>query len=92
MAFVLEVKINELIWCTHCENVIGIEKGALNRLYSLLQQVHDSHFPHVSLIKSIFYQELLKEKCNPRLKANRKGIIVKDKEFYIPIFNTFPTR
>ena len=30
-----------------------------------------------------FYQELLKEKSNPRLKGNRKGIIVKDKEFYI---------
>ena len=40
-----------------------------------------------------FYQELLKEKKNnPRLKGNRKGIIVKDKEFYIPILNTFPTR
>ena len=39
-----------------------------------------------------FYQELLKEKSNPQLKGNRKGIIVKDKEFYIPILNTFPTR
>ena len=39
-----------------------------------------------------FYQELLKEKSNPRLKGNREGIIVKDKEFYIPILNTFPTR
>ena len=39
-----------------------------------------------------FYQELLKENSNPRLKGNRKGIIVKDKEFYIPIINTFPTR
>ena len=39
-----------------------------------------------------FYQELLQEKSNPRLKGNRKGIIVKDKEFYIPILNTFPTR
>ena len=39
-----------------------------------------------------FYQELLKEKSNPRLKGNRKGIIVKGKEFYIPILNTFPTR
>ena len=29
-------------------------------------------------------------KSNPRLKGNRKGIIVKDKEFYIPILNTFP--
>ena len=27
----------------------------------------------------IFYQELLKEKSNPQLKGNRKGIIVKDK-------------
>ena len=27
-----------------------------------------------------FYQELLKEKSNPQLKGNRKGIIVKDKE------------
>ena len=34
-----------------------------------------------------FYQELLKENSNPRLKGNRKGIIVKGKEFY-----TFPTR
>ena len=32
-----------------------------------------------------FYQELLKEKSNPRLKGNRKGIRVKGKEFYIPI-------
>ena len=39
-----------------------------------------------------FYQELLKENSNPRLKGNRKGIIVKGKEFYIPILNTFPTR
>ena len=31
-----------------------------------------------------FYQELLKENSNPRLKGNRKGIIVKGKEFYIP--------
>ena len=30
---------------------------------------------------TIFYQELLKEKSNPRLKGNRKGIIVKGKEF-----------
>ena len=37
-----------------------------------------------------FYQELLKEKSNPRLKGNRKGIIVKDKEFYKPILNTLP--
>ena len=44
----------------------------------------------ISTVK--FYQELLKEKSNPRLKGNRKGIIVKDKEFYIPILNTFPTR
>ena len=35
-----------------------------------------------------FYQELLKKKSNPQLKANRKGIIVKGKEFYIPILNT----
>ena len=41
---------------------------------------------------SLFYQELLKEKSNPRLKGNRKGIIVEGKEFYIPILNTFPTR
>ena len=40
----------------------------------------------------IFYQELLKEKSNPRLKGNRKGIIATDKEFYIPILNAFPTR
>ena len=39
-----------------------------------------------------FYQELLKENINPRLKRNRKGIIVKGKEFYIPILNTFPAR
>ena len=39
-----------------------------------------------------FYQELLKENSNPRLKGNRKGIIVKGKEFYVPILNTFPTR
>ena len=41
---------------------------------------------------SKFYQDLLKEKSNPRLKGNRKGIIVKGKEFYTPILNTFPTR
>ena len=39
-----------------------------------------------------FYQELLKENSYPRLKGNRKGILVKGKEFYIPILNTFPTR
>ena len=39
-----------------------------------------------------FFQELLKEKSNPRLKGHRKGIIVKGKESYIPILNTFPTR
>ena len=33
-----------------------------------------------------------KGNSNPRLKGNRKGIIVKGKEFYIPILNTFPTR
>ena len=43
-------------------------------------------------INGKFYQELLKENSNPRLKGNRKGIIVKGKEFYIPILNTFPTR
>ena len=48
-------------------------------------------YPFAS-IHYIFYQELLKEKSNPRLKGNRKGIIVKGKEFYIPILNTFPTR
>ena len=42
--------------------------------------------------QSNFYQELLKENSNPRLKGNRKGIIVKGKEFYIPILNTFPIR
>ena len=42
--------------------------------------------------KTKFYQELLKEKGNPRLKGNRKGIMVKGKEFYIPILNTFPTK
>ena len=30
-----------------------------------------------------FFQELLKENSNPWLKGNRKGIIVKGKEFYI---------
>ena len=44
----------------------------------------------MSIVK--FYQKLLKEKSNPRLKGNKKGIIVKGKEFYIPILNTFPTR
>ena len=39
-----------------------------------------------------FHQDLLKEKSNPRLKGNRKGIIIKGKEFYIPILKTFPTR
>ena len=46
----------------------------------------------VGIKKNKFYQELLKENSNPRLKGNRKGIIVKGKEFYIPILNTFPTR
>ena len=36
-----------------------------------------------------FYQELLKENSNPRLKGNRKGIVVKGKEFYIPILKQF---
>ena len=43
-------------------------------------------FPKKKKKKSIlsikFYQE---ENSNPRLKGNRKGIIVKGKEFYIPI-------
>ena len=42
------------------------------------------------------YTEILsratKGNSNPRLKGNRKGIIVKGKEFYIPMLNTFPTR
>ena len=42
----------------------------------------------ITVVKVIFYQELLKEKSNPRLKGSRKGIIVKSKEFYIPILNT----
>ena len=52
------------------------------------------HFSHKStyVLMYTFYQELLKEKSNPRLKGIRKGIIVKDKEFCIPILNTFPTR
>ena len=33
-----------------------------------------------------------KGNSNPRLKGNRKGIIVIGKEFYIPILNSFPTR
>ena len=46
----------------------------------------------LKLLNMLFYQELLKENSNPKLKGNRKGIIVKGKEFYIPTFNTFPTR
>ena len=38
------------------------------------------------------YQELLQDKSKPQRKGNRKGIIVKGKEFYRPILNTFPTR
>ena len=40
----------------------------------------------------IILSRVTKGKSNPRLKGNRKGIIVKGKEFYIPILNTFPTR
>ena len=50
------------------------------------------HLLYFTIILLQFYQQLLKEKSNPQLKGNRKGIIVKDKEFYIPILNTFPTR
>ena len=60
-------------------------------------RVQTNHFPYSGAdnennweLCDKFYQELLKEKSNPRLKDNRKGIIVKGKEFYI--LNTFPTR
>ena len=46
-------------------------------------------------IKSViefFLSRATKRNSNPRLKGNRKGIIVKGKEFYIPILHTFPTR
>ena len=40
----------------------------------------------------IILSRATKGKKQSRLKGNRKGIIVKGKEFYIPILNTFPTR
>ena len=46
----------------------------------------DRFYPRVILSRAT------KGNSNPRLKGNRKGIIVKGKEFYIPILNTFPTR
>ena len=72
---------------------------ALKVLSVRLGREHDMTFGRAvfgdlkgSLLGYIFYQALLKEKSNPRLKGNRKGIIVKDKEFYIPILNILPTR
>ena len=52
-------------------------------------QIHSGDGTKATTEGHKFYQELLKEKSNPRLKGNRKGIIVKGKEFYIPILNTF---
>ena len=50
----------------------------------------------IILCFNLIYKRILsratKGNSNPRLKGNRKGIIVKGKEFYIPILNTFPTR
>ena len=46
---------------------------------------------HIRNLYSIL-SRATKGNSNPRLKGNRKGIIVKGKEFYIPILNTFPTR
>ena len=61
-------------------------------MYSMYVDVCMYMYIYIYIYIILFYQELLKEKSNPQLKGNRKGIIVKDKEFYIPIFNTFPTR
>ena len=44
------------------------------------------------VIDTLILSRATKGNSNPRLKGNRKGIIVKGKEFYIPILNTFPTR
>ena len=46
----------------------------------------------VTMSYNFFLSRATKGNSNPRLKGNRKGIIVKGKEFYIPILNTFPTR
>ena len=65
----------------------------MNKLYCEIIKKYGKKTKYFELKSPIqFYQELLKEKSNPRLKGNRKGIIVKDKEFYIPILNTFPTK
>ena len=47
---------------------------------------------NITIRTLIILSRATKGKSNPRLKGNRKGIIVKGKEFYIPILNTFPTR
>ena len=36
-------------------HVIRITNGALNCLYSLIQHVHDSHFPYISRISFPLY-------------------------------------
>ena len=64
----------------------------LPHLYSHLTEMAICVPESPSAFVTKFYQELLKEKSDPRLKGNRKGIIVKGKEFYIPILSTFPTR
>ena len=70
--------------------IIFLEFGFNNTILKFTK-VHTKANKNFSM-QCKFYQELLKEKSNPRLKGNRKGIIVKGKEFYILILNTFPTR
>ena len=61
----------------------------------VLKPLKDSYLPknyRPIALTSCVLSRATKGNSNPRLKGNRKGIIVKGKEFYIPILNTFPTR
>ena len=59
---------------------------------SPLLVIFSPKFMHFLCIFMLYGNFIKSYKSNPRLKGNRKGILVKDKEFYIPILDTFPTR
>ena len=89
---VSDVKFKGLVKCISClYQHWFIDQDVLSLTFHLKQWFSVIFFSF-SYVYNEFYQELLKENSNPRLKGNRKGIIVKGKEFYIPILNTFPTR
>ena len=69
------------------KNCIPIPIPFLTFPFSFLHSFHWTNLWMISILS-----RATKGNSNPRLKGNRKGIIVKGKEFYIPILNTFPTR